>query len=112
MIRRAATAISLTCLVAAVTSGVAGAVEAQEKAVEESPFAGLAWRNIGPAFMSGRIADVAWDPTDHSVWYVGVGSGGIPTTKMQFLQCSWIEYLKISRCIKDFTTFLRKVSTT
>ena len=77
MIRRAATAISLTCLVAAVTSGVAGAVEAQEKAVEESPFAGLAWRNIGPAFMSGRIADVAWDPTDHSVWYVGVGSGGV-----------------------------------
>ena len=25
--------------------------------------------------MSGRIADIDWDPTDNSVWYVGVGSG-------------------------------------
>jgi photosystem II stability/assembly factor-like uncharacterized protein len=77
MIRRVATAIALTCLVAAASFGAAGAAKGQGKAVEESPFAGLAWRNIGPAFMSGRIADVAWDPTDHSVWYVGVGSGGV-----------------------------------
>lgn len=40
-------------------------------------FKGLSLRNIGPAFMSGRIADVAIDPTDESVWYVGVGSGGV-----------------------------------
>jgi len=43
----------------------------------EDPYAGLTWRNIGPAFMSGRIADIDWDPTDDSVWYVGVGSGGV-----------------------------------
>lgn len=42
-----------------------------------NPYAGLKWRNIGPAFMSGRIADIDWDPTDNSVWYVGVGSGGV-----------------------------------
>jgi photosystem II stability/assembly factor-like uncharacterized protein len=44
---------------------------------ESNPYAGLSWRNIGPAFMSGRIADIDWDPTDPSVWYVAVGSGGV-----------------------------------
>ena len=29
---------------------------------DESSLAGLKWRNIGPAFMSGRIADIAWHP--------------------------------------------------
>jgi len=40
-------------------------------------FAGLELRTLGPAFMSGRIADVALDPTDPNVRYVGVGSGGV-----------------------------------
>lgn len=40
-------------------------------------FKGLKLRNIGPGFMSGRIADIAIDPNDSSVWYVGVGSGGV-----------------------------------
>ncbi|MCB0639088.1 MAG: glycosyl hydrolase, partial [Lewinella sp.] len=40
-------------------------------------FAGLEWRNIGPAFMSGRIADIAINPQDDNVWYVAVGSGGV-----------------------------------
>ena len=40
-------------------------------------FAGLELRGIGPALMSGRIADIALDPTDPNVWYVGVGSGGV-----------------------------------
>jgi photosystem II stability/assembly factor-like uncharacterized protein len=44
---------------------------------DPNPYSGLKWRNIGPAFMSGRIADIDWDPTDDSVWYVGVGSGGV-----------------------------------
>ncbi|MEM7456128.1 MAG: glycosyl hydrolase [Planctomycetota bacterium] len=38
---------------------------------------GLEFRSIGPAFMSGRIADIAIDPQDDSIWYIGVGSGGI-----------------------------------
>jgi len=53
---------------------------AEETAANEKkpdPYAGLKWRNIGPAFMSGRIADIDWDPNDNSVWYVGVGSGGV-----------------------------------
>ena len=43
----------------------------------ESTFAGLEMRSIGPAMMSGRIADIAIDPNDPSTWYVGVGSGGV-----------------------------------
>jgi photosystem II stability/assembly factor-like uncharacterized protein len=40
-------------------------------------FAGLEWRGIGPALMSGRIADIAVDPERRSTWYVAVGSGGV-----------------------------------
>lgn len=45
------------------------------------PYSGLTWRAIGPAFMSGRIADIDWDPRDDSVWYVAVGSGGVWKTE-------------------------------
>jgi len=40
-------------------------------------FAGLKFRSIGPALMSGRIADIATHPTKPSTWYVAVGSGGV-----------------------------------
>jgi len=40
-------------------------------------FSGLELRNIGPALMSGRIADIALVPDDPATWYVGVGSGGV-----------------------------------
>jgi photosystem II stability/assembly factor-like uncharacterized protein len=43
----------------------------------EDDVAGLSFRSIGPAFMSGRIADIAIHPKNDSVWYVGVGSGGV-----------------------------------
>ncbi|MDA0993141.1 MAG: glycosyl hydrolase [Proteobacteria bacterium] len=43
----------------------------------ESTFSGLEMRSIGPAMMSGRIADIAINPDDPSNWYVGVASGGI-----------------------------------
>lgn len=38
-------------------------------------------RNVGPAFLSGRIADIAIHPEDDSVWYVAVGSGGVWKTE-------------------------------
>tara|TARA_B100000427_G_scaffold198475_1_gene164911 strand:+ start:2576 stop:5884 length:3309 start_codon:yes stop_codon:yes gene_type:complete len=50
-------------------SGIAGAL------------GGFKFRSIGPAFMSGRIADIAIDPTNESVWYVAVGSGGVWKTE-------------------------------
>jgi len=39
--------------------------------------AGLRLRSIGPALMSGRIADVAVHPNDAHTWYVAAGSGGV-----------------------------------
>lgn len=38
---------------------------------------GLQLRSIGPAFMGGRIADIAVNPIHSSTWYVAVGSGGL-----------------------------------
>ena len=35
------------------------------------------FRNIGPAFLSGRIADIAIDSKNENIWYVAVGSGGV-----------------------------------
>jgi len=43
----------------------------------KSALAGLELRSIGPAFMSGRISDIAVDSENDSTWYVAVGSGGV-----------------------------------
>jgi photosystem II stability/assembly factor-like uncharacterized protein len=40
-------------------------------------FDAMELRNIGPAYMSGRIADIAVDQNKPSTWYTAVGSGGI-----------------------------------
>ncbi len=45
--------------------------------LNESTFKAFELRNIGPAFMSGRIADIAIHPEDNNLWYVAVGSGGV-----------------------------------
>lgn len=39
--------------------------------------AGLKLRAIGPALTSGRVADVAIDPSDKRTWYVGAAAGGV-----------------------------------
>lgn len=49
--------------------------------VAKQNFSALAFRNIGPAFTSGRIADIAIHPTYRHVWYVAVGSGGVWKTE-------------------------------
>ncbi len=41
----------------------------------------LQLRGIGPAFMSGRIADIAVDPTNRSVWYVATSSSNVWKTE-------------------------------
>ncbi len=48
---------------------------AQAPAITEELLAGLELRGIGPAARSGRVADVAIDPSDRSTWYVAVASG-------------------------------------
>ncbi|WP_309710527.1 hypothetical protein [Armatimonas sp.] len=46
-----------------------------------NPLGGLALRNIGPTLTTGRIADVAIDPTNRSIWYVAAASGGLWKTE-------------------------------
>lgn len=41
----------------------------------------MKFRGIGPAFMSGRIGDIAVDPVNRSVWYVVASSGGVWKTE-------------------------------
>ena len=43
---------------------------------ESSLYSGLKFRSVGPAFMSGRIAEIAINPENENEWYVAVGSGG------------------------------------
>ena len=38
---------------------------------------GLKLRAIGPALTSGRVADIAIDPSDKRTWYVGAAAGGV-----------------------------------
>ena len=61
-----------------------GALAAQEDdEADDAPglnsgfISGIGWRSIGPAIASGRIADIAVDPTDRSVWYVAASSGNV-----------------------------------
>ena len=57
---------------------------AQEKSKsiwDSDNFNGLEFRAIGPAFMSGRIADIAIHPDNENVWYVAVASGGVWRTR-------------------------------
>ncbi len=52
-----------------------------EAGLNESTLKGLAWRSIGPALTAGRIADIAVDSNNRSIWYVGAGSGGVWKTE-------------------------------
>ncbi len=55
--------------------------EDEEAGLTSSLISGLQWRNIGPALTSGRVADIAVDPTDPSTWYVAAASGGVWKTE-------------------------------
>ena len=71
-----ALAVSCSAVTAAPPVGQEQAEEPEEL-LSASTFAGLELRGIGPALMSGRIADIAIHPRDASTWYVAVGSGGV-----------------------------------
>lgn len=66
---------SALCLLIALAFFSTGSASAQTLTSESVE--GLALRSIGPTFTSGRISDVAIDPTDSSVWYVAVSSGNV-----------------------------------
>ena len=51
--------------------------EAKSDTLKSSSFGGLKWRSIGPSFTSGRIADFAVNPNNHSEWFVAAASGHV-----------------------------------
>jgi photosystem II stability/assembly factor-like uncharacterized protein len=71
-------------LVLALTVFLGGGAAAQKADTAKTPesrvdaaIGGLALRSIGPALTSGRVADIAVDPTDHRIWYVAAAAGGV-----------------------------------
>ncbi|HKL37837.1 MAG TPA: hypothetical protein VJ876_03015, partial [Bacteroidales bacterium] len=69
----------LVVLVFIGTSMLLAQEERQEadKLMSAQTFREMEMRNIGPALMSGRIADIAIHPDNPHLWYVAVGSGGV-----------------------------------
>ena len=55
--------------------------DAVEQLETTSIYKGLKFRSIGPALMSGRIADIAIHPKNENIWYIAVGSGGVWKTE-------------------------------
>ena len=55
-------------------------VNSQQKESKLS-LSALKLRNVGPAFLSGRIADIAIHPENNNVWYVATGSSGVWKTE-------------------------------
>ena len=54
-----------------------GSGEERSDPMSASTFTGLRLRLVGPAFTSGRIGDLAVDPTNRSIYYLAVSSGGV-----------------------------------
>ena len=75
MIRLASLVLLLIC-----ASFIVSAQE-EKDADTASIYGGLKFRSIGPALMSGRIADIAIHPENENIWYVAVASGGVWKTE-------------------------------
>ncbi len=58
-------------------------INAQEDStfLKSSTYSQLAFRNVGPALTSGRIADIAIHPNNQNIMYVAVGSGNVWKTE-------------------------------
>ncbi|MEO7307313.1 MAG: hypothetical protein ABIR78_07100 [Ferruginibacter sp.] len=54
-------------------------VAAQKKpdSLKNISLSGLSFRSVGPAITSGRIADIAVNPKNHSEYYVAAAAGGV-----------------------------------
>jgi len=59
----------------------------KQKSPIDTALNGFQFRSIGPAFMSGRISDIAIDPNNENIWYVAVSSGG--TWKTENAGTTW-----------------------
>ena len=75
--------LALGIVVAAACSPVvlAGDEKDEAEGMSAGTFAGMKFRSIGPALMSGRICDFAVDPNDPSHYFVAACSGGVWKTE-------------------------------
>jgi len=64
-------------LLALVSANTVTIAADDESRLNADTFEGLALRNIGPAFLSGRISDVLIHPVNENLWYAAAGSGGV-----------------------------------
>ncbi len=51
--------------------------QAADEGIDAEKLQNLKWRNVGPASMGGRVADVEGVPGDPTIVYVGSASGGV-----------------------------------
>jgi len=63
----------------------------------------LAWREIGPTIMGGRIADLAVVESDPAVFYVGTATGGIWKTENSGITFAPIFDHEVTSSIGDVT---------
>jgi hypothetical protein len=86
--KRSVVASAVLVLVGSLFSSLAFALPAKAPAKSASPtkvesklnadtFSALTFRSIGPAVTSGRVVDIAVDPTDKRTWYVAAAYGGV-----------------------------------
>ncbi len=67
--------------VSAQSSGAKSRAQAQEGVIfNPSMLKALKARSIGPAVMSGRVSDIAFDPEDPYTFYIGLATGGVMKT--------------------------------
>ena len=68
---------------------------------ELAPVAMLKWREIGPAVIGGRISDIAVDPSDARVIYIGTATAGVwksrPGKSSGFVPCTKPRTLRRTR---------------
>jgi hypothetical protein len=53
------------------------ALLAAQGALDSEKLKSIAFRSIGPGLVTGRIADVEFDPKDPNIWYVATAFGGL-----------------------------------
>ena len=65
--------LGVVCIVAAAATPETGI----SQQIDPELLAGMQARSIGPAGMSGRVADVVAAPSDPTIVYVGAATGGV-----------------------------------
>src|ERR1017187_6044324 len=69
----------MAALAVAVVGGGTVGLGARQGATALTPeaFMGMELRSLGPSYTTGRVADIAIDPNNSSVYYVAAAAGGL-----------------------------------